>query len=410
MKFQNLKKYLFKNKYQVIVFFFLLLVFATAFRLVENYSEIIDEYYHFGQITRFLGHDFSLELGLSTLPGFHLLVAFILQLLGEKGLPWARFVTFMFNLLTIPVFYAAARKIEEKAAFVRTMQFAFLPIIFPYYPLVYTDIFSLLLVFCALFLALSKKYYLSGIVATLSIAVRQNNIIWLMFINLLTFISESGLKINVQTVRNHIKRSLTFILGALLFILFVLVNHGFATGAKSFQPVTFLNMGNLYFFLFSFSIIMLPQSLASFPKIVAFLRKEKKSILLIFIFFLLLLLSFQNSHPWNQYTYFLRNKILVAAASSPPLKLLYFIPIVYGFIMFFIVRLQKKEYYLLYPFIILYLLPSWLVEVRYLFIPFAMYLLFRKRLSDRVEKVTAAYFFTLSIVFFWGLVNWVFFL
>ncbi len=410
MKFQNLKKYLFKYKYQVIIFFFLLLVFATAFRLVENYSEIIDEYYHFGQITRFLRHDFSLEPGLSTLPGFHLLVAFILQLLGKKGLPWARFVTFMFNLLVIPVFYAAARKIEEKTALVGTLQFAFLPVIFPYYPLVYTDIFSLLLVFCALFLSLSKKYYLSGTVATLSIAVRQNNIIWLMFINLLAFISESGFRVNVKTVRNHIKRSLTFILGALLFILFVLINHGFATGAKSFQPVTFLNMGNLYFFLFSFFIIMLPQSLVSFSKIVVFLRKEKKSIFLILMFLLLFLLSFQNSHPWNQYTYFLRNKILVAAASSLPLKLLYFIPIVYGFMMFFIVRLEKKEYYLLYPFIILYLLPSWLVEVRYLFIPFAMYLLFRKKLPDRVEKITVVYFFTLSMVFFWGLVKWVFFL
>src|SRR3546814_11420877 len=61
----------------------------------------------------------------------------------------------------------------------------FLPFLFPYYFLVYTDVLSWLLVLCALLATLERRHVLAALALALSIGVRQNNVVWAGFMPLL---------------------------------------------------------------------------------------------------------------------------------------------------------------------------------------------------------------------------------
>ena len=65
-------------------------------------------------------------------------------------------------------------------------------------------------------------------------------------------------------------------------------------------------------------------------------------------------------------------------------------------------RLQRPEFRLLYPFSVLCLLPSWLVETRYYFVPYSLFVLFRSEASPRVERTLLAWWLLLSAAMLYG--------
>ena len=58
-------------------------------------------------------------------------------------------------------------------------------------------------------------------------------------------------------------------------------------------------------------------------------------------------------------------------------------------------ELKKKNLYLIYPLTVLYLLPSWIVDPRYIILPIALFLLFRREANAKVE-VGILFFFILA--------------
>jgi alpha-1,2-glucosyltransferase len=111
------------------------------------------------------------------------------------------------------------------------------------------------------------------------------------------------------------------------------------------------------------------------------------SLLLVacYVFFLC---TFKNDHEYNQPQGFIRNRILVFSAQGLWHKTLFFIPLALNLLSLSVARLQDPRYYLLYPFTVLYLLPSWLIEDRYCIIPVVFFLLFVKTRAKAVEYAT----------------------
>ena len=65
-------------------------------------------------------------------------------------------------------------------------------------------------------------------------------------------------------------------------------------------------------------------------------------------------------------------------------------------------KLKCKELLLLYPLALLYLMPSWLIEPRYLIVPLLLFNIFRKPASERVEFALVMLFITASLYIFLG--------
>lgn len=389
---------------------FILSIHLVAFFLIRNSRLIIDEGYHYDQIMRFVRHDWSLTEGLSIIPGYHFLLSLILQAIGSTDISIMRFVSFVFSLLSILVFFTIAWSIEKKSATIRTIQYSFFPLMFPFFPLLYTDIFSVFVILTVLFMVLKKRYHLAGFIGTLSLLFRQNNIAWLLFLHGLFYLQEYGFQVKNFFSRKFISNSAFFIIGYILFLVFTLVNKGFATGGKLWQPVSFFHFTNIYFILFLFFFLFLPANLANFAKIVKVIAREKKILLTLPLLTLFIVVTLTNNHPWNQYQHFLRNKLLIFFTNDLYLKTVFAIFVIHTLLSLCETKMMSKSYYLLYPVTVLSLLPIWLVEGRYYFIPFTFFLLFRKQEKGLVEYVLTVLFFISSMVLFEGVLHWKFFL
>ncbi len=372
-----------------------------AFRLVGNSAFFMDEGVHFQQITLFREGRLELSPRLTMLPGYHALTATAMRLFDKSGRYSARFFSTAISLATILVFYLLSGGLRSFTSLAKTFQFAFLPILFPFFPLIYTDVLSLLLVLIGLYLTLGKRYNLGALTVGLSLLVRQNNIVWLGLLYALAFSEychpRGWLWLTGHLRPDFLRRAWVFWLGLAGFLLFLLVNGGVAMGDDLNHPSPLqgaslgLHAGNLYLLLFLSFFLFLPLHLANLPTLGVFLWRRPWVLLLLLAFFLVYLPTFVNSHPYNvlapQVVW--RNRLLMAATASPLAKTLFFLPLAAGLLSVAVTPLAEKRYYWLYPFTALALLPAWLVEPRYYFVPLALFILFR-RPGSPLEWVQAA--------------------
>jgi alpha-1,2-glucosyltransferase len=153
-----------------------------SFFYVLSFSDLYgDEEVHYDQIRRFACGDLSLNSWLTTLPGYHALLGLIGYVTGVTNIPFMRFLSFLIGLATIGVFGLINREISRNAEFLRILQFAFLPILFPFFFLLYTDVLSLLFVLLAFFCILRERTTLAAVMSLAGTLVRQTNIVWLLF-------------------------------------------------------------------------------------------------------------------------------------------------------------------------------------------------------------------------------------
>jgi alpha-1,2-glucosyltransferase len=122
--------------------------------------------------------------------------------------------------------------------------------------------------------------------------------------------------------------------------------------------------------------------------------------------------TFRSTHPYNliDTDYYLRNKLLVEVTTHPGYRAAFFLPIAYALFSLCVIRLHQKSFYWLYPFTALSLIPFWLIEPRYSFVPLALFILFKKDLSPWVEWITIGMYVILSGVILYFTHNRTFFL
>lgn len=382
------------KKYWLVALFLLLAVSVWLGVIFFGDSSYADESDHLRQIHRFMKGNYEMMSSITTLPGYHLVVAFFANFFDNLKTKHIRLISLALSLFSIPIFYLTAKKLKAENPLLKTFQYVFLPISFFYFPLVYTDIFSLLWILTAFYFALGKKYSLSAFFLLISLLVRQNNIVWVAFFWVYTYISENKFSFSWKKIADHLKHGGGYVAIAVLFLVFTWMNKGVSIGDRERQQVGFY-MGNIYFFLALVGFLFLPVLFSYFNK---FNRSVfKKNIiwgaLAGIVFACLFIFSPPVVHEYNMKMKFLRNIILWFAYHKYVWA--YALAIFLGCISLVLLKFEKKSLIFL-PFAAACLFPSLLVEQRYSIIPLVLVLLFRKELGFKTESAILLYFILLS--------------
>ena len=400
-----------KQKKKILILFLVILLASTlAFLLIKDVNVLCDELTHYYQIRAFANGNFRQLPALTTIPGYHLFFAYLSKPFGQLSIPLTRFLSMIFSLLSVLLFFFISKNINPDSNLTRTMQYYFFPILFPFFFLIYTDVFSIFLILLSLYLVFKQRFYLSAIAGILSIFVRQNNVIWLFLILLLIYHHNYKFSISFSGLKIFLKHCWLYILGIIGFFIFVILNKGFAVGDVSHHPAFSFHLGNVFFMLFLFFFLFLPLNIANFNKIIGFIKQRKKILFLIIPFFIIYIFTFVIDHEYNHIEGFLRNFILLFFTSNFYLKVVFFIVVTYSILSLSVTKLYQKSLYLLYPLTFLYLIPSWLIEQRYYLIPFTLFMLFREKKSNLVEYSSIIIYIIFSAIFFWAIANRYFFL
>jgi len=92
------------------------------------------------------------------------------------------------------------------------------------------------------------------------------------------------------------------------------------------------------------------------------------------------------------------------------LKTLFFLPACFSALSLWTTSLHNRSNRILYLFTVLFLLPSWLIETRYLIIPLVLFILFKKDEDRKTAWTTVFWWAGLSAFAFWGSIQGWFFL
>ncbi len=394
--------------------FVLFITSLLGFLIIPDATIYVDEFVHHDVAQSFCHLQPDISPNLTNIPAYHALIGGVCYL-GSwitplDSLASIRIISLVFSLLGVYIFYLLAQELKHKNSGLKTLQFFFLPIALPFYFFVYTDIPALTIVLAAFYLVIKKRYHWAGVLATLSVAFRQNNIVWLGWLAFFIFLEEIWPKINFKTLWQYLKQVWIFILGIIAFAGFIYWNGGIslAKAEEWAHPSFSLYLGNVYLMLITFTIIFWPLELDLVKKLNQLWQNKWRLggfMVTVLGLFVTYQNSFTNSHPYNQHTFALHNLILVKITENPTLKLIAFIPIVLAVLVLFTRRLRKPKYGWFYLFAVLFVLPSWLIEPRYFFLPFALYLLFREKVDLKTEWRLIVWEVVLALSLFGGTIT-----
>jgi alpha-1,2-glucosyltransferase len=409
----------------ILLYLAVISVLAGFFIILKDHALWVDEKGYYAYVAGIIKYHFDLRYIVSqfpkqaALPTYNIFLALIASLIHKSSIADVRLYTFIINLLSIPIFYWAAKQLDQDCALMKTAQYCFLPIIFPFFFLIYTDFMSLLTVLIVLNFVLRKNYLWAGFFGTVCIFVRQNNLMWVAFAYIYLYFRVNGNRFSLSLLIRHLIQGWLFILGAILFVLFVIWNKGILCGHSQRNPLAFYT-NNLYFVFFAVFSIFLPvilEKLFQAKKIF----QNKTLIIILPLFFVLYMVTFWNNNMINHFNeikelsfdkgmFFLRNRILSIIFSCTAYKALFFVPIVLTIIALLVTRFYEKSQYLLYPTSFVYLAVLWAVEPRYYFISFVLFNLFRKPGRLAIEMSMLIYFMILSLIFYYFMYRNIFFI
>lgn len=355
---------------------------------------IVDEYVHGNQIAELMSGSFAHSQALTMPYTYHLAIAGPARLLGLESLPALRFLSLLWSLLALVAFFLAVRRLVPEDAALRTAQLFFLPIGYPFFFLLYTDVFSLVPLLFALHAVLAERPRQAGVFAILAVAVRQTNVVWLAFFFLLLLLAPPPR--SPRELAAALGRLWVFLLGGALFIGFVVVNGGIVMGDRTMHSVQALHWENPLCSLVGFFFLFLPLLVARAGTALAELRVRPWWLALPVLAALAYFFAFDPGHPYNRSADFLFNRLAHGMASPGPAKILWFLPIAAVLLCLPALRLREHRFDLLFPFWLLSLLPAELITPRYSLPALAFFLLLRPRADRRVEWLLLALFVLLD--------------
>jgi len=373
--------------------------------LAADAKPISDEIAHYVHINWFDHGKFKIagEI-LTVLPGYHAISAAILWVTDLRTLAAARWLNAFYGLLAIGAFHWMRGKAYGKADAAATLQFALLPILFPYNFMVFTDVLSLALVLAAGALTLSRRHLASGALMAVALCVRQTNVIWLP---LFAWIACSPDRVFVlPPVRQMIARAWPYAVGVGLFLAYWLWNGSISLSKEQtvMHPDFSIHVGNVYFLLFMCALLFPLHLLAGMKSFVAQVRTRPWLIAIPLAAFALYWALFRVDHPFNQVAepWMVHNHIILLAQSTWWWKAAFGLIGVVAGCGLANTRLRPPSAWMLYPLTFFALASSWMVEHRYALVPIALWLVFRERESGKIETATTALWAVLAVCFCLG--------
>ena len=377
-------------------------VMGICFFAARTMEERGDESFHYAQIERYVAGDYSMNPAITVLGGFHVSATIFGRLIGNSTKEDIRLFVLLISGATMLLFWSLVRSFEPQASTMRTLQFVFFPLLFPFWFLIYTDVYALMWLLLAILALTRDRVHVSGILMIVSVLVRQTHIVWLAMLGLWTVTVAAPL-------RQLATRGASFGIGAGLFLLFVMVNGGVAVGDQGNHPAFVFHTENLLFMLLCFFAMFLPLILSTLPQIVRLPPALLVGVLLSSVG--LYFGTFRVDHPNNiGLNFFVRNALLEAMTASTSAGVVTSVAIALAVLSLCVIRLRQPVQYLIYPFAALSVMPSWLIEQRYYLPAFALFMLFRESASPRVERTLLAVNVIMAFCLFVGVTEGWFFL
>jgi alpha-1,2-glucosyltransferase len=398
---------------KTVAFFSLsFMTLVCGFFYFKNMLPLVDEQTNYLQILT-IAREKTLFPNITTVaPGYHWIMAFFCSLFHSLNGLSIRFLNMVLSFVCVLVFFLLAKKINRNGAFQKTVLFFLFPILVPYFFLIYTDVVSVLFVTSAFLCAVSRRFRLAGLFCMLSVFVRQNNIVWAVFTAVYIYLDNYYPQWRWKDVRKWAAGYSFLLLGPAALLFYFLVNKGLTFGDKQYHHVS-LTVENIYFCLFIAFFLFLPYHLSNTKKIFVLLKQNRKIWLVLPALFLLHMFFFKAKHFYNSpeiFHHFLRNQVLGAMVKTQAAKAISFLPIACVLLSLRVTRFENKLFYLLYPFTILFLLPLPLIEHRYYFIPYTLFLLFKERDPLKIAIPTLVLYAIAAIYLLRGIKAEMFFL
>lgn len=379
--------------------------------LFDNLRPISDEGFHVPQIYQYQNGNFEHLPALTTFGTYHGCVAFLSQILGQQSLLAYRLVSLAISVLAIGVFRDALRLvgIPDRIARWRILQFAFLPILFPLFFLIYTDAWALLFILLCLKSCLKQRHAIAAFWGLVAILFRQTAVFWIGFAALLALNPLTLVRSDIRRWLARLRCLWPYFSVLLLFVVFVLWNDGVAVGDRSAHGITF-NITNVMCLLLLLGVCHLP----------VLLREQSRYMLGVRVFYsiglvalgvLLSLCFYDVSHPYNQINldYYYRNGLFLALNQNLLARVSFGIFV--GITLAFVLRSAKEEprLWLWLPVAACSVVFMPLLEFRYAIPAIAIFILLRRASTERVEVWVAMQNIFLGGMVFLGVERGVFF-
>ena len=344
--------------------------------------------------------------------GYHWIIAVISRLPGPS-LGLSRFLTFLVSAAMITLY--ASVPLQKRGFRVNRspLLLVFLPILFPFTTMVYTDVLALSFIIGAIYLHTKRFYWLAAISMLFACLVRQSNIVWVAYMVAWSAL-EAGYHFRKEGMlaRFHlwnllVRQLLPQVFGYMVVLVLIGTLYLSSGGSLSSefpenQPQP--NIGNYYTLAFFALILWAPiwlERIGEEIRSISFaVRKQPiQAVALSLIpasFGFMQVVTFNNWHPWNWTTMALRNIPLILMDRYIPFRVLGVTCIflaVWLVSRFWSSQSNSAHLTLIAFFTFIFLLAHPVVEPRYLIVPFVLTNFFVDYSSAQLTKLAFWYIF-----------------
>jgi len=400
----------FKEYYYMII---ILLILFFSFLYIKDAGFLTDEYAHFMTISELAsGHIASDTFSRNAqIPTYYYLMSIFKRINPNLEIGDLRAIQAIMSFITLVFVYLIAKEIDKNNAIIKTLQVLAFPLMHIFLVLVYNESLTLLFTLASFYFVLKKQYVWSWFAVLVSVSLRQNNVIWILFLIIYQWQDLKSDHFLKETILQFIKQTWGYMFSIIFVGIFLLINKGPALADAHANPLA-IHVENPLFLLLLLPTLFLPLFVYSNKKIAKIIIKKPQILIIVLLslFCYWNLFKAENFFNSEHYLFHLRNKVLHHMLTTSLHKIIYFIPIILGIIWLFVQKILDKRHYAIYVFSIVYLALLWLVEPRYYIIPMVFFILFRKVDNTKIETIQLLYFAILAAINIWGSVNFRFFL
>jgi alpha-1,2-glucosyltransferase len=369
-----------------------------------------DENYHFSQIAQFLHHDWRAIPELTTVPGYHLVIAATMRIVHAHTLDAARLIHALCGLIAIAGFHALRRQVWSGTETIATAQFMALPILAPLFFLLYTDVPAIALLLWATLATLCGRHFLSALLMCLIIGVRQHEAVWALFLISLAVFDLPPQERRVRTIAITV---LPYVLPLIGFAIFWWWNGSIslASSLERFHPDFSFHAGNVFVAILVAGLLMPLHTLAGFRDFSLLARRKPWLVAAPIAVFAAFWFGFSADNPYNLVMpdYYLHNG-LVDAMSHGTWRVAAGIVVACAACGLATIPLRPRGAWAVYVIGAAFLAASWVVELRYVAVPFVIWLALREQKNTKIEVATLALWLVLAVLIFAKIVKYQLFL
>lgn len=380
---------------------------VVGYVMVMGQSRLLtDEGPHVFQVGMFADGKFEIIPSITMIPTYHAILALIQRVTGLHDVASLRLMNLLGGLL-LPLFVwrlVAIHSPLESGR--RTLQWFYMPLLFPLFFLVYTDVWALAAMLATLLCALRGRYVLAGCAGLIATLLRQDMIVWVGFAWLLVVLDDFDFRIVWRDWRSQLLpsflRGLPLLLVMLAFLSFYVWNHGIALGDRSQHELGF-NPTNIAYALLYAWLIFLPQNVRAIPRIRQLLRRPA-CIALLAAGFALYMGTYANAHEYNseRLRFYLHNEGLYWLTNYIWIRALAFLPIAWMALTLCVVDLAEPRLRLMYLVAPLSIGLHPLIEQRYYLPAFTLFHVWRPATGARSENALLVIYMVLAVAILWG--------